>query len=80
MVVKVDGMLLVIGGVINRVLIGRVFFDKEIFVDGIGALTTDVVVSVDGLIDETVVTVTLVVVDNSTVDGEDVVSGIRRVP
>ncbi|KAJ1195655.1 hypothetical protein NDU88_004923 [Pleurodeles waltl] len=55
MVVKVVGMIVADGGVVNGV-----FFSKEIFIDGIGA-SADGVVAVNGLINKTVVNVTVAV-------------------
>ncbi|KAJ1142502.1 hypothetical protein NDU88_008816 [Pleurodeles waltl] len=68
--VKVVRMIVADGGVINGV-----FFSKEIFIDGIGA-STDGIVAVNGLINNTVVNVTVVVINNSTVDSEDIVDSV----
>ncbi|KAJ1093835.1 hypothetical protein NDU88_006926 [Pleurodeles waltl] len=57
------GVVFINGGVID----GR---DAKIFISGIGVSETDGVVVVDGLVDETVVTIIVVVVDDNAVNGE----------
>ncbi|KAJ1104130.1 hypothetical protein NDU88_001545 [Pleurodeles waltl] len=70
MVVKVVSMIVTDGGVVNGV-----FFSKKIFIDGIGA-STDGVVAVNGLVNRTVVNVTVAVINDSTVDSEDIVDSV----